>query len=142
MRTWTIVACLVFVSVGCSSSEDAETSKPKCDAQDACEVDLASSSLSAPTSLADLCPHETSPANPSSGLYTVCVVGPDGKIYLTVLGGSVGIDGDGWTSSGYSNGTFPSTLSPEDQQRCQDALLIGHDASQVDGGSCPNLVGL
>lgn len=64
--------------------------------------------------------------NPAESASQVCLVGPDGTLYLTFMGGSVAITGAGWTHSGYggSPARFPSTLSSSDRERCGCVLAL------------------
>jgi hypothetical protein len=59
--------------------------------------------------------------NRSAALGPACLVSPSGEVYVTLLGTSIAIKGQGWTYSGSSS---LSSLSSEDRKLCDDAFEI------------------
>lgn len=79
----------------------------------------------------------------SATLEPVCVVSPDGTLYVVDVNGDTYLSGDGWTfgprslSSTEGTGPYPlepDTLSPADKTRCQSAQVVCSD-STGDGGN-------
>ena len=139
-----------MLSAACTATEptpivpnDAATAGPATECQPVfgCEVDLAADQLHPEAELAGCCARELWLDHPSAGLYGVCLVAPDGRIYLTVLSGSTVIDTPGWSHSWYGNGNVSSTLSAADEQRCAAAFQIRHEDLVSDASVCPDLVG-
>ncbi len=67
-----------------------------------------------------ICLRETLPETPSSGLYPVCLVSPDGDLFAAQVGGSKVVEGSDWSHCAY--GLVASTLSEADEVRCNKAM--------------------
>jgi hypothetical protein len=74
-------------------------------------------------------------AIPSAGIRSVCVVDADGKMALLALRGDLMVTNEGWTQSG-GNGPVRSTLSVEDEQRCQAMLAVWRAVGADGAGVC------
>lgn len=88
----------------------------------------------APTLVADVCIRsaQEAVANPSAGLYRVCLADDRGRLLLAILTGDQIVTNAGWTHSAYGNGLVASTLSAADEARCTQAKLA---LSTADAGS-------
>ena len=113
-----VCACASNAAAPTGGGDDAGA----CTQVGACPIDLPAATMGPSQRLADVCFRDPPPQ--SSGLYDVCLVGPDGRLYLTVLSGSADLEAEGWTHSGYGGVQAETTLSHDDQVRCSDALTL------------------
>ena len=97
-----------------ASFDDAGSPKPKrqCFRPRACSADVPESS--------ELCVFDDYERT-SAGLWPVCLVSPEANMYFSQMVGSWQVETPGWTHSAY--GLFRSTLSAENEQRC-DSLKV------------------
>lgn len=128
------ILALVTAAVGCDGSPPARDEDGGCNTVAACRVDLDAGAIGAQATVDGVC--WSNPPPRAAGLYDVCLVAPDGTLYLTVMSGSTLLTGEGWTHSGYGNSIHPSTLSPKDGERCNQAMALGVATVDAAGGFC------
>lgn len=72
--------------------------------------------------------------DPKKDVGPVCLVGPDGRLYLARVSSPERITGTGWTHGAYS--TVESTLSDADEARCERTAPSALDIVDGAGPMC------
>jgi hypothetical protein len=133
--------CTAFEADGCKSLAlpcEPLAGSPRCFAGDCLRADTVTCGATSvcvisedggmprlvPQRIESLCTGQLLPQKASAGLYQVCLVGPDGSLFLTIAGGSNSYEMDGFTHSAYGGGNIHSTLSPADEPRCTEIKAL------------------